>query len=181
MKPGESFVGQPIRSLQTMLRTISQTDPDQPSVILDGVYNQQTSDAVRAFQQNNNLESTGVVNQNTWELVVSTYKTAKIVSEPAEAIYVTINPGQVFCKGNHHPQIYLTQARLMVLSEAYPGFPIPVINGVLDEATAKALMALQILSDLPATGDLDKQTWRFLVLQHAQASDKLSRGLEQEI
>lgn len=178
MKPGESFVGQPIRSLQTMLRTIAQVDPEQPSVIPDGVYAQQTADAVKAFQRNNGLEPTGVADQNTWDLIVEAYKPAQVETQPSEAIYITLNPGQVFEKGDRHPHMYLTQAMLTVLGEAYPGFPVPVINGVLDELTAESLAALQMLSDLPVTGNLDKQTWRHLVLHHAQASDRLNRELE---
>ncbi len=45
----ESFVGQPVRSLQTMLRIIAQQDAMQPGIIPDGIYGQQTVAAVSAF------------------------------------------------------------------------------------------------------------------------------------
>ena len=49
MKPMESFVDQPIRSLQTMLRTIAAVEPGQKNVMPDGIYGSQTAAAVRSF------------------------------------------------------------------------------------------------------------------------------------
>ena len=49
MRPVESFVGQPIRSLQTMLRVIAQNDAAHPDVIPDGIYGPETVAAVSAF------------------------------------------------------------------------------------------------------------------------------------
>ena len=175
MKPGESFVGQPIRSLQTMLRTIAQVEPNQLSVIPDGVYTSQTADAVRSVQENNNLNPTGTVDQDTWEQIVRAYRPAETEALPAEPIYITLNPGQSFQKGDRHHHINLVQAMLLLLSQVYPNFPALTISGVFDAATQEAIVALQILSDLPANGILDKQTWKHLVLHHAQAGDKLER------
>jgi len=57
MRPGESFVGQNVRSLQTMLRVIAQTEDAQPSLIPDGIYGPQTVSAVSAFQRNRGYRS----------------------------------------------------------------------------------------------------------------------------
>ena len=51
MRPGESFVGQPIRSLQTMLRVLAQYDGKYASVVPDGIYGPQTMAAVAHFQR----------------------------------------------------------------------------------------------------------------------------------
>lgn len=175
MKPGESFVGQPIRSLQTMLRTIAHVDPEQISVIPDGVYSSQTTDAVRSFQENHGLSPTGTADQDTWERIVQAYRPARTETEPAQPIYITLNPGQTFRKGDRHHHINLVQAMLLLLSEAYGGFPAVALTGIFDDATDAAITALQILSDLPASGVLDKTTWKNLVLHHATAADKMER------
>ena len=49
MRPAESFVGQPIRSLQTMLRVLAEHDERYQSVVPDGVYSPQTMQAVSGF------------------------------------------------------------------------------------------------------------------------------------
>ena len=38
MRPPESFIEQPVRSLQTMLRVIAEDDPTFPTVVPDGIY-----------------------------------------------------------------------------------------------------------------------------------------------
>ena len=38
MRPPESFLNQPIRSLQTMLRVIAENNPAHERIIPDGIY-----------------------------------------------------------------------------------------------------------------------------------------------
>ena len=45
MRPEASFIEQPVRSLQTMLRVISQDDSRYPAVIPDGIYGPDTMHA----------------------------------------------------------------------------------------------------------------------------------------
>ena len=66
MKPGESFVEQPIRSLQTMLRVIAEDDRRLPTVVPDGIYGPSTMTAVTAFQRLYGLPITGITDQPTW-------------------------------------------------------------------------------------------------------------------
>jgi len=175
MKPEESFVGQPIRALQTMLRAIAQFDETQPNVIPDGIYGQQTRQAITAFQRNNGLSPTGVTDQDTWEAVVEAYRPAQVELATAEPIYITMNPGKIFVRGDRHPHITLVQAMLLTLSQAYTTLPTIQVTGILDDQTAQGLMYLQHLSDLPVTGNLDKLTWKHIVRHYGLAFDRISR------
>ena len=38
MRPAESFIEQPVRSLQTMLRVLAEDDQRLPTVVPDGIY-----------------------------------------------------------------------------------------------------------------------------------------------
>lgn len=173
MRPDESFVGQPIRSLQTMLRTIAQTDPRQVSVIPDGVYSPQTTEAVRSFQENNGLESTGAADQDTWERIVEAFKPANVEVSPAQPIYISLNPGQTFAPGDRHHHLTLVQAMLNLLTDVWKDIPKVGYSGILDGETEAALRYFQRLSQLPVTGVLDKNTWKHLVLHHANAANIL--------
>ena len=177
MRPDESFVGQPIRALQTMLRTIAQVDPMQINVIPDGVYTQQTADAVRSFQENRGLPPTGTADQTTWDRIVEAYRPARTEVMPAEPVYITLNPGQTFRPGDRHHHLNLVQAMLYLLSEVYEDFPALAMTGQLDGPTEEAIRLLQQLSGLPVNGILDKTTWKHLVLHHALAADILQRKL----
>jgi peptidoglycan hydrolase-like protein with peptidoglycan-binding domain len=165
MRPGESFVAQPIRSLQTMLRVIAEDDPTLPTVIPDGIYGQETITAVSAFQRRNSLPITGITDQATWDTIVPVYEQALIRIGKAAPIEIILDPGQVFRLGDSSPYLYLLQSMLLYLSLFHPDISTPPHNGVLDSPTAEALAGFQALAGLPPTGELDKQTWMYLVNQ----------------
>ena len=165
MRPQESFVGQPIRSLQTMLRVIAEDDPTHPTVIPDGVYDQETITAVSAFQRRHGLPVTGVADENTWNAIAEAYEEALIRVGKAQPIEIIMDPGKVFRRGEYSPYLFLLQSMLLYLSQLHPSIDTPTHNGTLDSPTAEALAGFQLLAGLPPTGELDKITWKYLVNQ----------------
>lgn len=165
MRPPESFVGQPIRSLQTMLRVIAEDDRSLPTVVPDGIYGPNTMNAVTAFQRRQGLPTTGITDQATWELVVASYEPALIRVGKAQPIEIVMDPGEVFRYGDSSPYIYLLQSMLTQLSNDHPTIQAPDHSGVMDDSTTASLTEFQRLTDLPVTGELDKITWKHIVLQ----------------
>lgn len=176
MRPPESFIRQPVRSLQTMLRVIAEDDARNLSVIPDGIYGASTLASVAAFQRSHGLSVTGITDQDTWEAIVAAFEPALTRIGPAQVIEVILEPGQVIRRGQRDPNIYLAQALLQVLSELYSSVSPPGMTGVLDTATAEALAAFQALSGLPQTGELDRITWKHLALQYPLAANQYRRG-----
>ena len=76
MRPPESFIQQPIRSLQTMLRVLSERDDAYLSIIPDGIYGPATVSAVSVFQRIHGLPVTGITDQITWDRIVAEYEPA---------------------------------------------------------------------------------------------------------
>lgn len=175
MRPEESFISQPIRSLQTMLRVLSEDDPAHFEVIPDGIYGPETVRAVSQFQRLHGLPITGVTDYETWEAIVSAYEPALIRVDTAWPLDILLDPGQQFRKGERHPHIFLVQAILTVLAESYQSLTAPSCTGILDNATADALASFQELSSLPMTGNLDKITWKHLALHYPLAASLYSR------
>ncbi len=163
MRPTESFVEQPVRSLQTMLRVLSEDDNRLPTVVPDGIYGPTTMNAVSAFQRREGLPVTGITDQNTWDIIVKNYEPALIRIDKAQPIEVIIDPGKVFYQGESNPYIYLLQSMLTQLSKDYAQIDVPAHNGTLDEATSKSLRQFQKLAALPETGELDRISWKYLV------------------
>ena len=176
MRPPESFIGQPIRSLQTMLRVIAEQTPGMASLIPDGIYGPETLQVVSAFQRNHGLPVTGITDFPTWEAIVAVYELALIEQDQAQAVEIILNPAQDIRKGERHPHLYLVQSMLMVLSEVYGSIATMEVTGILDDATEDALFYFQQLSGLPATGQLDKQTWKHLALQYPLAANLQSHS-----
>ena len=169
MRPSESFVGQSVRSLQTMLRVLAEDDASLPSVIPDGFYGNQTRDAVAAFQHNRSIPVTGVTNQQTWDRIRMDYEPAFIRISPAQPLQLILNPGQVIRQGEAHPYLFLVQAMLNSLSDIYSSIGSVEMTGVLDLLTSQALRDFQYLAQLEQTGQLDKITWKHLALHYPLA------------
>lgn len=176
MRPPESFIRQPVRSLQTMLRVLAEDDAQQPTVIPDGIYGSSTLAAVAAFQRKHGMPPTGVTDQNTWEAIVAAYDPAVTRVGPAQMVEIILEPGQIIRRGQRNPNLYIVQAILQVLSEVYSSITPPSMNGELDEATAEALGRFQALIDLPQTGELDKVTWKNLALHYPLAANQYRRA-----
>lgn len=176
MKPEESFLSQPIRSLQTMLRVLAEYDDRHETLIPDGIYGKATVSAVSKFQRLHGLPVTGITDQATWEMIVAEYEPALIFITEAETLNIILDPNEVIRLGQRHPHVYLVQAMLAVLEDAYKSIGQVSHSGILDEPTSAALSSFQQLSGLPMTGHLDKRTWKALALQYPQAARLADNG-----
>ena len=165
MRPPESFVGQPVRSLQTMLRVISEHNGSVPTVIPDGIYGNETRDAVTTFQRNNGLPATGITDQKTWEMIVDQYDDAIIFIGKAQPIEIIMDPNRIYVLGDRSPNLYLAQSILDYLSSIHKSITPPSRGGILDDPTAASILSFQNLARLPATGNLDRKTWQQLSKQ----------------
>lgn len=171
MRPNESFIGQPIRSLQTMLRVIAENDPSHPTLVPDGIYGPETMQAVGIFQRKHGLNVTGVADQLTWETIVAVYEPALVEQTEAQPLEIILDPKQVIRKGERHPHVYIVQAILAVLADVYDSIPNPGLSGLLDDATADSLASFQSLTGQSMTGNLDKNTWKQLALHYPLAAN----------
>ena len=163
MRPPESFIEQPVRSLQTMLRVLAEDNNSLPTVVPDGIYGPGTMNSVSAFQRQMGLPVTGITDQRTWEAIVEAYEPALIRIGKAEPIEIIMDPGQVFRRGDSSPYIFLLQAMLTQLSLDHTSINPPGNSGIIDVDTADAISAFQRLIALPVTGELDKITWKYIV------------------
>lgn len=172
MRPGESFVGQPVRSLQTMLRVISEDNPRHPTVVPDGIYGPSTMHAVSTFQRLYGLPVTGIATQDTWDAIVRAYEPAYIRIGKAEPIEILLDQGQIFRYGDSSPYVYLLQSMLIQLSHDNNTILPPAHTGIMDSETINALAEFQRLSGLPDTGEFDKITWKNLARQFSLNAHK---------
>lgn len=73
--------GDKVRQLQEQLDAIADVYYPIPNVSADGIYGQQTADAVRAFQEYFDLPATGVVNFATWYKISAIYVAISRIAE----------------------------------------------------------------------------------------------------
>lgn len=65
--------GPAVRTIQTQLNAIARNYPALPTLVVDGVFGQNTRAAVEAYQQIFNLNATGIVDYPTWYAISNTY------------------------------------------------------------------------------------------------------------
>ena len=172
MRPEETFVGQPVRSLQQMLRTLHEQDGRHPRLIPDGIYGRKTLEAVSAFQRLHGLPVTGVTDQTTWEAIAAAYEPALVEVDHAQPVEIILNTGERLRRGAESPYLFVAQSMLLVLAREYASVTEPAHTGILDEATQQSLASFQALAGLPQTGELDKITWKHLALHFPLAANK---------
>ena len=100
MMTAEQYVGQPIRSLQTMLRTIAHADETLVCLVPDGIYGPNTVQAVREFQRQQELPVTGETDNATWDQIVAVYTRKSPAVLPAAPVRIRWTPNQVLPAGS---------------------------------------------------------------------------------
>jgi len=70
-----NLTGRPVYSIQHMLRHV-RSDKDLPG-IPDGIFGRQTTDRVKEFQTENNIEATGTVDSNTFSAIRDAYNSVR--------------------------------------------------------------------------------------------------------
>lgn len=154
---------QPIFSAQNVLRKISQNDSRIPSVIPDGIYNEQTKRAVEEFQKTKNMLPTGILDNETWNELVKEFER---LSEEIRLLnpfginylsYINIKPGE------NSKVLYVIQAMIKVISLSFDNIEPVEINGENSDKLVSEIKKLQKLSDMPQTGIIDVPTYNMIV------------------
>ena len=154
----------PITDLQQMLRLIDPT----LSLSYDGQYGEETARAVEAYQKQNGLPPTGETDQETWDSIRRSYKERQRLHGKAHPLYLVLQPDQVIEKGSDNVHLFVMQGVLTALGQFYEDAPTFAVTGILDEATAQAVLWFQDRAGLPQTGDIDKKTWAHLAHEYRQ-------------
>ena len=152
----------PIGELQEMLRVLVPGE----GPFEEGIYGKRTQRAVARFQRENGLPATGAVDAKTWKALKKAYQTERIDRQAAAPLEIIMQPHQVLEKGCSNSNLYLVQAMIRALDNYIPDLPTVDVNGRLDAKTEKAIKWLQACCGLPQSGEIDKNTWRFLAHEY---------------
>ncbi len=160
-----------IRELQRYLHGISYHDAQIPRILPDGIYGQETADAVRAFQNAHGLTGTGEANRATWDSIVSVYRSFFDVLARALEIFPR-DRSQVIGVGDTGLPVLVIQSILRALSERYHNLPLIEVTGLYGPDTNAAVRQFQELTALPVTGVVDLYTWNLLAAAAAELNGR---------
>ncbi len=131
-----------IKELQRLLYEISFYNSLIPPVSPDGIYDEQTAEAVRAFQRIYGMPQTGTVNSQTWEKLTEVY----------DSYYKEILKPDVFRRdyelipGSAGAEIYILQVMLNKIGKQYLNIPFVEITGIYDAPTENSVETFRKVS-----------------------------------
>ena len=160
-------VGEDVRTIQQQLNRIRRNYPAIPSITeVSTVFDEETENAVRAFQRIFNLEPDGVVGKSTWYKIKMIYNGVKSLSEiTSEGL--TISEAQrvypeVLRLGDTGLNVETVRFYLAFLGYFLPQLPPIPITDTFDQAMLDAVYAFQSSYGLNVDGVVGRNTWNAL-------------------
>ena len=180
LKVGSS--GNYVTVLQVMLNRVARNYPAIPRISpVDGVFGSQTEAAVKKFQSIFNLSSDGIVGQSTWYKLVFLYVGVTNLSE-------LVSEGQPFTRiqgpaagvtlreGSTGIAVSALQYFISIIGQFSSAIPTLSIDGIFGPKTRQAVIDAQSQFGLPATGEVDQNTWQRLYDEYLGIANTVLAG-----
>lgn len=156
------LLGKPIRSIQTCLRALRKKYDNMPTLIVDGIYGNQTVTAVQWFQQMHHLPATGNVNKATWDAIVLEYLILQKELEAPYSIHILSDDFTKICPGDRHYAMYSIQSLLKTIASELETVADLELTGIHDEKSQNSVKSVQIILGQEPSGIIDKEFWNAL-------------------
>lgn len=156
--------GIPVRTLQYYLAFLGFFNPKLPQISVDGIFGQETYDAVLTFQKLYNLDVDGIVGRSTWNAIQRAYEGVLNSLPPNYKTYSSlIYPGYFITTGAQGDVVRQLQRYLRVIGQNNPSVPVISVDGQYGSRTKAAVEAVQRLNGLEPTGQVGPITWNTIV------------------
>jgi len=171
-------VGNEVRQIQLRLNRIRRNYPSIPRIDNpDGVFDNQTEAAVRAFQQIFSLTPDGIVGRATWYAIArigaAVNRLAELNAADIDLSLVTNAQPPTLEEGDSGVGVNELQYFLSFIGTFNPYIQPVTIDGVFGPRTRQSLEAFQEYYGLPVTGVADVVTWTTLYRIYRSYLDSL--------
>lgn len=156
------MVGQPIHSLQYMLGQLSRYYKSLPFLAVDGMFGEETLEAVMTFQREFCPPVTGTVDQRTWDVLVRTYQeVTQKQARPRQLYGFPDRPFQLSL-GDTGDTAALVQVMYRSLSGILERVAQDTTDGICGRQSVENTKWLQHCCQLEENGVLDRACWNML-------------------
>lgn len=159
-----------LRLLQQYLLEISYATTGLPHIAVDGVSGEETTRAIRLFQEQNNLPVTGEADYTTWQEIYRHYTYAKAARTANPTL---LSPDSLpLSLRSEGSDVYLLQIMLATLCDKYPALPCIRASGRYDPETQYTVRTYQSYRGMPPSGTVDLATWEALAEEYRRLPRK---------
>ena len=156
--------GASVRILQYYLNFLSYFNLKLPYVSIDGIFGDETRDAVFAFQSLYGLDVDGIVGRDTWDMIQNAYA-GVLTSLPDEyrSYSSLLYPGYIITMGASGKVVEQLQTYLKTIATNVPSVPDVTVDGYYGDQTKNAVLAVQKLEGIEQNGQVGVLTWNAIV------------------
>ena len=149
-----------VAAMQYFLNFVSAFTTDFTDIPISGTFDEATVEQVKSFQTYAGLPATGIMDEQTWNVLFDQYR-GIIESLPDSAFEGVAKPfpGFVLRIGNRGEDVHTIQEYVNVLASRYDSVPEIAVDGIYGPETRDAVYAIQALFGLTVDGDVDPITW----------------------
>lgn len=152
--------GRYVQILQYYLNFLGFFNPKLPQITVDGIFGQETYDAVLTFQRVYGLTTDGIVGRGTWNRLQNAYDGVVNSLPPQYKAYQNlIYPGYIITTGAKGSVVRQLQNYINVIAANIPSVPRVTVDGDYGENTARAVREIQRINGLTANGQVGPLTW----------------------
>ncbi|MBP3437668.1 MAG: peptidoglycan-binding protein [Clostridia bacterium] len=148
-----------VRQIQRFLISVLYAEGLFPILTVDGIYGEETKEAIRSFQRKEGLEETGVVNLETWQLLFLRFQEA----EEAHTSDLFIDAAFPLRLGDSGSHISLLQTVVNeILHEDLP------LDGFYSKRTEDAVRKIEARYGMRSKGEVTKSLWNKIASDYRQ-------------
>ena len=153
------FLGRPVAGMQYMLGRLAEEYDFLPKLAADGIFGEETLEAVMLFQRELYPPVTGVVDLGTWNAIRERWYDTESRIGPVRPLRAFPGERSRALPGEEGEYLLLPQAMFAVLARHLTGIRFVHPDGVHGEASAANVRWLQRAAGLEETGILDRASW----------------------
>lgn len=156
--------GASVRIIQYYLNFLSYFNLKLPYVAIDGIFGQETYDAVLTFQALYGLDVDGIVGRDTWDMIQNAYA-GVLTSLPDEyrGYASLLYPGYIITTGTSGRVVEQLQTFLKTIADNNSAVPNVTVDGYYGDETKNAVIAVQKLKGIEQNGQVGVLTWNAIV------------------
>ncbi len=164
LKAGDT--GEKVVILQYFLSVLAEFYENLPFLDITGVYDQQTINAVDAFQKNNQIFESGEVGAYTWNLIYACYQgiiDTVFAANLDKTITAAPYPGEVLKLGSRGDSVRTLQQYINRISLSVMEISPVAVTGIFTTETQRSVKQYEQYKGLPITGMVNRTVWNELI------------------